>query len=155
MAVGDQVVDFELQDETGTPRTLSGMLASGPVVLFFYPIASSGGCTQEACHFRDLSSEFAALGAQPVGISSDNVTKQSMFATSNQLGFPLLSDPGHTIAKSFGAWRAWLPGGLHTRRRTFVIGEDRRIIAVIGSESKFDLHADAALEAVRKHQAAV
>ena len=154
MAIGDEVTDFELQDETGTPRKLSTMLESGPVVLFFYPIASSGGCTQEACHFRDLSGEFATLGAQPVGISSDNVTKQSMFATSNQLGFPLLSDSGHKVAKSLGAWRAWLPGGLHTRRKTFVIGQDRKILADIGSESKFDLHADEALDALRKHQAA-
>lgn len=154
MAIGDEVVDFELKDETGATRTLSGMLASGPVVLFFYPIASSGGCTQEACHFRDLAGEFAALGAQPVGISSDNVTKQSMFATSNRLGFPLLSDDGHTVAKSLGAWRAWLPGGLHTRRKTFVIGQDRTIVADIGSEKDMNLHADEALEALRKHEAA-
>lgn len=153
MTIGDEVTDFELPDETGAPRTLSTMLESGPVVLFFYPIASSGGCTQEACHFRDLSDRFAAVGAQPVGISSDDVTKQSMFATSNQLGFPLLSDTGHRVAKSLGAWRSWLPGGLHTRRRTFVIGQDRRIIAEIGSESKFALHADQALAALHRHQA--
>lgn len=154
MNTGDQVSDFELKDETGTPRTLSELLANGPVVLFFYPIASSGGCTQEACHFRDLAGEFAAVGAQPVGISSDNVTKQSMFAASNSLGFPLLSDEGRKVAKEFGAWRWWLPGGLHTRRLTFVIAPDRRVIATIGSESKFDLHADEALAALRKHRAA-
>ena len=152
MATGDQVTDFELQDETGTPRKLSDLLADGPVVLFFYPIASSGGCTAEACHFRDLAGEFAAVGAKPVGISSDNVTKQSMFATSNQLGFPLLSDTGHKVAKSLGAWRAWLPGGLHTRRKTFVIGQDRTIVAEIGSEKDMNVHADDALEAVKKHQ---
>ncbi len=95
LQTGDQVEDFELKDETGTPRRLSSLLANGPVVLFFYPIASSGGCTQEACHFRDLAAEFAALGAQPVGISSDNVTKQSIFAGAHSLGYPLLSDPGH------------------------------------------------------------
>ncbi len=68
MNPGDQVSDFELQDETGATRPLSELAANGPVVLFFYPIASSGGCTQEACHFRDLAAEFAAVGAQPVGI---------------------------------------------------------------------------------------
>ncbi len=152
MAIGDEVTDFELKDETSTPRKLSEMLTDGPVVLFFYPIASSGGCTAEACHFRDLSAEFASVGAKPVGISSDNVTKQSIFATSNQLGFPLLSDEKHKVAKSLGAWRAWLPGGLHTRRKTFVIGQDRTVIAEIGSEKDMNLHADQALEAVRKHQ---
>jgi len=154
MNVGDQVSDFELKDELGTPRTLTGLLHSGPVVLFFYPIAASGGCTQEACHFRDLAADFAAVGAQPVGISSDDVAKQHAFATAHSLGYPLLSDEATLVAKEFGAWRWWLPGGLHTRRRTFVIGQDRRIIAAIASESKFDVHADEALEALKKHQSA-
>jgi peroxiredoxin Q/BCP len=151
MNPGDQVGDFELKDETGTPRRLSDLLANGPVVLFFYPIASSGGCTQEACHFRDLAADFAAAGAQPVGISGDSVLKQSVFATSHSLGYPLLSDEGHEVAKDFGAWRWWLPGGLHTRRQTFVIGQDRRIVAAFASESKFDAHADEALAAVKRH----
>lgn len=152
MNTGDQVSDFELKDETGTPRRLSTLLENGPVVLFFYPIASSGGCTQEACHFRDLAAEFAALGAQPVGISGDSVTKQSMFATAHSLGYPLLSDEGKKVAKEFGAKRWWLPGGLQTKRMTFVIGQDRRILQVIASESKFDLHADEALAALRKQK---
>ncbi|GAA4551608.1 peroxiredoxin [Pseudonocardia xishanensis] len=154
MKVGTEVSDFELEDETRTPRKLSTLLGSGPVVLFFYPMASSGGCTQEACHFRDLAGEFAAVGAQPVGISSDNVTKQSVFSSAHSLGYPLLSDPDHAVSKEFGAYRAWLPGGLHTRRRTYVIGQDRRIVAEFAGESKFDQHADQALEAVKRHAAA-
>ena len=150
MNTGDQVSDFELQDETGTPRKLSTLLESGPVVLFFYPIASSGGCTQEACHFRDLAADFQGIGAQPVGISSDNVTKQSVFATSNSLGYPLLSDKGNTVAKELGAYRAWLPGGLHTRRMTFVIGQDRRILEVVASEKSMTTHADEALDFLKK-----
>jgi peroxiredoxin Q/BCP len=58
---GDVVTDFELPDETGAPRRLSGLLADGPVVLFFYPAAMSLGCTVESCHFRDLIGEFKAL----------------------------------------------------------------------------------------------
>jgi thioredoxin-dependent peroxiredoxin len=143
------ISDFELQDETGTPRTLSTLLENGPVVLFFYPMASSGGCTKEACHFRDLAAEFAAAGAQPVGISSDAVGAQATFAGAHSLGYPLLSDPDHAVAKEFGAYRAWLPGGMHTRRRTYVIGQDREIIAEFGSETQFDAHADKALEALR------
>lgn len=154
MNPGDQVSDFELPDETGTPRKLSDLLRNGPVVLFFYPIASSGGCTQEACHFRDLAAEFAAVGAQPVGISSDDVTKQNTFATSHSLGYPLLSDEGNAIAKELGAWRWWLPGGLHTRRVTFVIGPDRTIIDSVANEKQMELHADQALEILKKHRAA-
>jgi peroxiredoxin Q/BCP len=150
---GDQVGDFELNDETGTPRKLSTLLKNGPVVLFFYPIASSGGCTQEACHFRDMAAEFAAVGAQPVGISGDDVTAQRQFATAHSLGYPLLSDEGKKVARELGAKRSWLPGGLATRRMTFVVGPDRRIIDTVASESKFDLHADEAL-AILKHRAA-
>ena len=153
MKNGDQVSDFELQDETGTPRRLSTLLEDGPVVLFFYPIASSGGCTQEACHFRDLAADFAAVGARPVGISGDDVAKQRTFASAHSLGYPLLSDKGHTVAKELGAYRWFLPGGLHTRRITFVIGQDRRIIETVASESKFDAHADEALAILRKHKA--
>lgn len=143
------ITDFELLDETGTPRRLTELLGKGHVVLFFYPMANSGGCTQEACHFRDLSAEFAAIGAQPVGISSDSVADQATFAGAHSLGYPLLSDPDHTVAKELGAYRVWLPGGLHTRRRTYVIGQDREIVAEFGSESRFDAHADKALEALR------
>ncbi|MCW2720861.1 MAG: thioredoxin-dependent peroxiredoxin [Pseudonocardiales bacterium] len=153
MNTGDQVSDFELQDETGTPRKLSTLLENGTVVLFFYPIASSGGCTQEACHFRDLAADLAAVGAQPVGISSDGETAQSTFSAAHSLGYPLLSDKGHKVAKEMGAYRAWLPGGLHTRRITFVIGQDRRVIEKIASETKFDMHADEALEVLKKHKA--
>lgn len=154
MNPGDQVGDFELKDETGTPRRLSALLKDGPVVLFFYPIASSGGCTQEACHFRDLAADFAAVGAQPVGVSSDDVGKQLTFATSNSLGYPLLSDVGNKVAKELGAWRWWLPRSLHTRRMTFVIGRDRRVVDTVASEKEMTVHADRALEILRKHRAA-
>jgi thioredoxin-dependent peroxiredoxin len=146
---GDTVDDFELPDETGTPRRLSTLLADGPVVLFFYPMAMSGGCTQEACHFRDLASEFAAVGAQPVGISSDGVAAQQRFASTHSLGYPLLSDDGNRVARAMGAYRRFLPGGLHTRRVTFVIDRDRTLLGEVSSEMQFDRHADEALEILR------
>ena len=68
MNVGDLAPDFVLPDETGTPRRLSDFLQAGPVVLFFYPGAMTKGCTAESCHFRDLASEFAALGAQRMAV---------------------------------------------------------------------------------------
>ena len=154
MNIGDEVPDFTLPDETGTPRKLSTLLADGPVVLFFYPIASSGGCTQEACHFRDLAGEFAVLGAQPVGISSDGPTAQSGFAGAHGLGYPLLTDAGHGVAKQLGAYRSWLPGGLHTRRVTVVIGTDRRVLGSVADEKRFDRHADEALSILRDRPAA-
>lgn len=148
------VSDFSLLDETGTTRTLSALLETGPVVLFFYPIASSGGCTAEACHFRDLAAEFATVGAQPVGISSDGETAQSLFSSANSLGYPLLSDTGHQVAKELGAYRRWLPGKLHTQRKTFVIDTDRRVIGTVADEKSMTNHADEALEILKQHRAA-
>ncbi|MDD7917156.1 peroxiredoxin [Actinomycetospora callitridis] len=153
MKAGDIAPDFELADDTGTRRTLSGLLADGPVVLFFYPLASSGGCTQESCHFRDLASEFAAVGAQRVGISADSVERQHTFSTANSFDYPLLSDPDGAVAKQFGAKRSWLPA-LPVKRKTFVIDTDRTVLEVIGSEMKFDLHADDALTTLRERQGA-
>ena len=65
---GDTVAEFELPDQTGTIRSLTSLLTDGPVVLFFYPAAMTPGCTKEACHFRDLASEFAARGRFCLGL---------------------------------------------------------------------------------------
>jgi thioredoxin-dependent peroxiredoxin len=148
MKAGDTAPDFSLADDTGTTRTLSGLLAEGPVVLFFYPLASSGGCTQESCHFRDLAGEFAAVGAQRVGISADSVEKQHTFSVNNSFDYPLLSDPKGVVAKQFDAKRSWLPA-LPVKRKTFVIDTDRTVLEVITGEMRFDEHADSALAVLR------
>ena len=134
VGVGDVVEDFELPDETGTPRRLSEFLAAGPVVLFFYPAAMTRGCTAESCHFRDLAAEFTAVGASRVGISRDPVAKQAEFSTLHGFDYPLLSDVDGAVAQRFGVRRRVPLGPLSTRRMTFVIGADRRIIEVIHSE---------------------
>jgi peroxiredoxin Q/BCP len=151
MKRGDTVADFELRDESGTPRTLSGLLADGPVVLFFYPAAMTGGCTAESCHFRDLKAEFAEVGAQPVGISPDSVRRQREFANVNLFDFPLLSDPHGVVATQFGARRRF--GPLLTRRRTYVIDTDFRVLDVIKSELRMAVHADTALSVLRSRAA--
>ncbi|MEV5607578.1 peroxiredoxin [Streptomyces sp. NPDC052225] len=146
--VGSVVEDFTLPDETGTPTSLSSLLAEGPVVVFFYPAAMTPGCTAEACHFRDLAAEFAAVGARPVGISSDPVDKQREFAGRHTLGFPLLSDPEGVVRERFGVARGF--GPLPTKRATFVIGTDRRVREVVRSEFRMSAHADKALAALRE-----
>jgi thioredoxin-dependent peroxiredoxin len=144
---GDLVPDFELLDDEGNPRTLSGFLADGPVVLFFYPAAMSAGCTAESCHFRDLAAGFAQVGAQPVGISPDAVDRQREFSAKHDFGYPLLSDPDGAVARRFGVRRRF--GPLATRRRTFVIDTDRRLLEEISSELRMSVHADRALEVLR------
>jgi thioredoxin-dependent peroxiredoxin len=154
VAKGDLIEDFELPDETGTPRKLSDFLSSGPVVLFFYPAAMTPGCTRESCHFRDLAKEFADAGASRVGISRDSVSKQQQFADKHGFGYPLLSDTDGKIARRFGVRRALALGPLVTRRTTFVIGTDRRIRDIIHNEVSMDAHADRALEVLRASAAA-
>lgn len=146
MNVGDVVDDFELPDETGEPRTLSGLLEKGPVVLFFYPAAMTPGCTAEACHFRDLVAELAEAGAHPVGISGDPVGKQKEFSDKHGFGYPLLSDPEGVVRARFGVKRgiALAP----TKRQTFVIGTDRRVLEIVKSEIRMNAHADRALAAL-------
>ena len=146
LSTGDTAPDFRLQDQSGTEVSLSGLLAAGPVVLFFYPKAMTTGCTKESCHFRDLAGEFAEVGAQRVGISADKVAKQAAFDAKHTLGYPLLSDPDRAVASQFGVKRM---GPLMNKRATFVIGTDRTVLAAISSEMNMDVHADEALSVLR------
>jgi len=147
---GDTVPDFTLPDQDGTDRTLSTLLADGPVVLFFYPRAMTTGCTRESCHFRDLAAEFDEVGARRVGISADSVDRQAAFDAAHDLGFPLLSDTSKSVAAKFGVRRPLLP---FNKRTTFVIDTDRRVLSVISSETNFDVHADEALRVLRERAA--
>lgn len=149
MKRGDQVPEFELPDQTGTVRSLTGLLAEGPIVLFFYPAAMTPGCTKEACHFRDLAGEFTAVGASRVGISTDAVDKQAKFSDSQRFDYQLLSDRDGTVAETFGVKRGLLGKLLPVKRTTFVIDTDRNVLEVISSELNMDTHADKALEALR------
>ncbi len=147
MDVGEVVPEFELPDETGTVRTLTDLLADGPVVLFFYPGAMTYGCTKESCHFRDLAREFQEAGGQRVGISADTVEKQKQFSDKHTFDYPLLSDPDRAVAELFGVKRG---GGIvPVKRATFVIGTDRTVLGVVRSEISMQKHADRALEILR------
>ena len=148
MEKGDLAPDFELPDEDGVPRKLSELAASGPVFLFFYPAAMTPGCTIESCHFRDMKSEFEAVGAQRVGISADNVEKQKKFSDKHAFDYPLLSDPDGAVATQFGVRRRFTKLS-PTKRATFVIGSDLRILEVIESEVRMNVHADKALASLK------
>lgn len=154
MKTGDRVAEFELPDQTGAVRSLSELLADGPIVLFFYPAAMTPGCTKEACHFRDLAAEFAAVGASRVGISTDAVDKQAKFADKERFDYPLLSDADGAVASQFGVKRGLLGKFMPVKRTTFVIDTDRTVLAVIASEISMDSHADKALEVLRQRQSA-
>lgn len=82
-----------------------------------------------------------------MGISADPVDRQKQFDDKNDLGFPLLSDPNREVAKTFGVKRM---GPLPSKRATFVIDTDRRVLGVVNSELDMDAHADRALAILRE-----
>jgi peroxiredoxin Q/BCP len=143
---GDVAPDFSLPADDGSTVTLSEVLERGPAVLFFYPKASTAGCTQESCHFRDLGQEFDAAGATRLGISADPVDRQRAFTTEHGFDYRLLSDTDKRVAKQFGVKR---PGPLVNKRSTFVIDQDHTVLSVISSEIHMDKHADEALAVLR------
>ena len=152
LKTGDKVEDFELPDQTGTPRRLSELAAGGPVVLFFYPAAMTAGCTRESCHFRDLAAEFSEVGAQRVGISRDTVEKQLQFSDKHGFDYPLLSDPDRKVAQQFGVTEGFKLGPV--KRATFVIDDNLEVLDVVKSELNMNTHADRALATLRSRKRA-
>lgn len=103
LAPGDTAPDFTLNDQHGTPITLSE-LRGERVVLYFYPEAMTPGCTTEACDFRDNLNSFASAGVRVVGVSKDPVDKLARFAERDGLNFTLLSDEDLTVQQRYGVW---------------------------------------------------
>ncbi|MCT9870318.1 thioredoxin-dependent thiol peroxidase [Paenarthrobacter aurescens] len=100
---GDAAPDFTLQDETGNNVSLTDFRGRKTIV-YFYPAASTPGCTKEACDFRDTLASLQAEGYDVVGISPDPVKSLAKFAAEEQLTFPLLSDEDHSVAEAYAAW---------------------------------------------------
>ncbi len=146
MNVGDVVPDFEATLETGEVTSLAALVQDGPGVFFFYPKAFTPGCTAEACHFRDLAAEFAEVGASRFGVSRDDVETQAKFSAEHGFDYPLIADESGDIAKIFGAKR---PGGVWSKRRTYVVGPGRVFLGEIKSEANMEVHADEALALLR------
>ena len=142
------VPDFELPDEEGRPRRLSELADGHPVVLFFYPAAMTYGCTKESCHFRDMAAEFEAVGRPPgrhqcrLGREAEAILGQA------QLRLPAALGSGRCRRHHLRVRRR-----IHlltpTKRATFVIGPDLRLIDVVRSEVRMNVHADRALEILR------
>ena len=100
---GDDAPAFTLQDSTGNNVSLTDFRGRN-VVVYFYPAASTPGCTKEACDFRDNIASLQGAGYDVVGISPDPLPKLVKFAEKEELNFPLLSDEDHSVAESYGAW---------------------------------------------------
>jgi len=95
--------DFELFDDTNTPRKLSDYRGRN-VVLYFYPADDTPGCTKEACNFRDDYSAYEKADVVILGVSPDDVASHAKFKKKFQLPFPLLADEGHKVCDLYGVW---------------------------------------------------
>ena len=130
---GATAPDFTLPDQDGNPISLSDY-AGKTVVLYFYPKASTSGCTVQACGVRDHLPNYAEAGAVVIGVSPDPVKAIKRFADNESLDFTLLADEDHAVCEAYGVWaeksmygrKYW--GAL---RATFVIGPDGAVAHVI------------------------
>ncbi len=100
--VGDTAPSFESVADTGKPFKSSDVVGKKIVVLYFYPADFTGGCTAQACGFRDEIEKLKSANILVVGVSGDSVATHKLFKTHHKLNFPLLADEDGKLAKAFG-----------------------------------------------------
>ncbi|MGU3501051.1 thioredoxin-dependent thiol peroxidase [Mycobacterium sp. C31M] len=103
LAVGDKAPAFSLPDADGNTVKLSDFKGR-KVIVYFYPAASTPGCTKQACDFRDSLAELNDAGLDVIGISPDKPEKLAKFREAEGLTFPLLSDPDKKVLTAYGAF---------------------------------------------------
>lgn len=128
--IGDQIPDIELENQDGEKAKLSDYRGR-KVVLFAYPKANTGGCTTQACGFRDQMPTLEGVNATVLGISPDSPKKLSNWKTKENLNFDLLSDPEHEMLEALGVWGEKSMYGrkyMGVIRSHFVVGEDGEVL---------------------------
>ncbi|OKH71790.1 peroxiredoxin [Mycobacterium sp. SWH-M1] len=129
LEVGDKAPAFSLPDADGNTVKLSDYKGR-KVVVYFYPAASTPGCTKQACDFRDNLAELGEAGLDVVGISPDKQEKLAKFRDKEGLTFPLLSDPDRKVLEAWGAYGEKTMYGKTVQgviRSTFVVDENGTI----------------------------
>ncbi len=116
--------EFILQDDQGTDTSLTDLLRSGPLILYFYPADFTPGCTREACTIRDIHEDLVAVGLRVAGISPQDPESHARFRKEHELPFVLLSDPDKVAIKMYDVDG---PFGVGVRRATFLVNQDRSI----------------------------
>lgn len=132
--VGDIAPNFSLQNQAGETVSLQQALTNGPVLVYFYPKASTPGCTVQAQGLRDIKAQLDGLNVTVFGISPDPVAKLARFADKQALNFTLLSDEDHVVADGFGVWGPKQFMGNHydgIHRLSFIVGIDGKISHVL------------------------
>ncbi len=125
LQIGDAAPDFQALDEAGNSISLADYKGK-KLVLFFYPKASTPGCTVEACNLSDNYSRFTAQGYDVLGVSADSAKRQANFKEKYGFPYPLLADEDKSVIKAFGVWgpKKFMGkeyDGIH--RTTFVIDQ--------------------------------
>jgi thioredoxin-dependent peroxiredoxin len=133
LKIGDKAPDFSAVDQDGNKHSLQDYKGR-KLVLFFYPAASTPGCTNEVCDLRDNYERFKNEGYALLGVSADTKKKQANFKNKNELPFSLLADEDKSVINAFGVWglKKFMGrefDGIH--RTTFVINEEGIIEDVI------------------------
>ncbi|MDA7557827.1 thioredoxin-dependent thiol peroxidase [Flavobacteriaceae bacterium] len=141
--VGDKVPEFEVKDQDGHTIKLSDY-ENKKLIVFFYPKASTPGCTAEACNLRDNYSILQGHGYNILGVSADNEKRQFNFRQKYEFPFPLLADTDKDVIHSFGVWglKKFMGkeyDGIH--RKTFLLDEHGVITHVI-DKVKTKTHAE-------------
>jgi peroxiredoxin Q/BCP len=143
LKVGDKAPEFSVKDQDGNTVNLSDFKGK-KLVLFFYPKASTPGCTAEACNLRDNWERFQEKGYAILGVSADTQKKQSNFKNKYEFPFPLLADEDKEVIQAYGVWgpKKFMGKeyeGIH--RTTFIINENSEIEEVI-KKVKTKAHTD-------------
>jgi thioredoxin-dependent peroxiredoxin len=147
LAVGDAAPDFTLSDADGKPVSLSDYRGRR-VIVYFYPAASTPGCTKEACDFRDSLADLGDAGLDVIGISPDQPAKIAKFRDAEGLNFPLLSDPDKEVLTAWGAFGEKKMYGKTVTgviRSTFVVDGDGKI-----EEAQYNVRATGHVAKLRR-----
>jgi peroxiredoxin Q/BCP len=128
--IGEKAPDFNAPAALAGKQfsySLAESLAKGPVVLYFFPAAFTVGCSAEAHEFAEATDRFAALGASVIGVSTDDIETQTKFSMQACQGkFPVASDAGKTVIKSYDAAMMLMPD--YANRVSYVIGPDHSVL---------------------------
>ena len=139
---GTKAPDFTAVTTSGNTISLSEYFGRNNVVLFFYPEDDTGGCTVQACGFRDAKSEYDAANTVVLGISPDDQASHQAFTSKYDLNFPLLVDSDRTICDAYD-----VPCNPTPSRVTYLIDNDG-IIAMVWEKIDVRVHAADVLEAI-------
>lgn len=163
LSVGDAAPAFQAKDDLGEVWNSADHVGKKIVVVYFYPAAMTGGCTKQACNYRDVKQELADLGAEVIGVSGDTPEGQALFKRAHGLNFTLLADEDGAVARAFGVpvkkggsiqrtvdeQEVTLSRGVTAKRWTFVIDKPGKI-AFKNTTVQAATDGDAVLDVVKR-----